>query len=159
MHDIIIYSDGSAKGNPGKGGYGTVLISGKFRKELSCGYRLTTNNRMELMGVIAGLEALKHENCKVTIYTDSKYVSEAVEKGWLNTWVKNGFKKKKNQDLWLRYLKIAAKHHVKFIWVKGHANNIENNNCDRLAVEASNNNQLLVDEWYEQNGKEDSDLF
>lgn len=156
MHNIIIYSDGSAKGNPGKGGFGTVLISGKYRKELSCGYRLTTNNRMELLGVITGLEALKFEQCNVTVYTDSKYVSEAVEKGWLQTWYKNGFKKKKNQDLWLRYLKIAAKHNVKFIWVKGHANNIENNNCDRLAVEASSNSNLLVDEWYEKNSKEEA---
>ena len=156
--DITIYSDGSAKGNPGKGGFATILISGRHRKEISCGYRLTTNNRMELLGVITGLEALKVPQCRVTVYTDSKYVSDAVEKGWLRNWVKIGFKNKKNKDLWLRYLDIAKNHMVHFIWVKGHANNAENNICDRLAVAASERPNLLIDEWYE-NNKEKEELF
>jgi ribonuclease HI len=157
-HNIILYADGSAKGNPGRGGFGAVLISGKLRKEMSCGYRLTTNNRMELLGVITGLEALKVSSCNVTVYTDSKYVADAIEKGWLQNWVKTGFKKKKNKDLWIRYLSIAKNHSVRFIWVKGHANNPENNLCDRLAVAASEYPNLLIDEWYE-NNKEKEELF
>eukprot|EP00825_Cyclidium_porcatum_P033980 TRINITY_DN35873_c0_g1_i1.p1 TRINITY_DN35873_c0_g1~~TRINITY_DN35873_c0_g1_i1.p1 ORF type:complete len:127 (+),score=4.51 TRINITY_DN35873_c0_g1_i1:309-689(+) len=119
--NITIYTDGAARGNPGPGGYGTVLLSGQFRKELSDGFELTTNNRMELMAVIVGLEALKVENSTVTIYSDSKYVVDAVEKGWIWNWVKTRFKGKKNEDLWLRFLKVYPKHQVKFIWVKGHA--------------------------------------
>lgn len=148
-HTITIYSDGSSRGNPGPGGYGTVLISGKHRKELSQGYRLTTNNRMELLGVIAGLEALKNKNSIVTIYSDSKYVVEAVEKGWLSDWVWKNFKKKKNQDLWMRFLKVYDQHDVNFIWVKGHANNAENNRCDQLAVEAALQSGLPPDQGYE----------
>ncbi len=155
---ITIYTDGSARGNPGPGGYGVVLISGKRRKELSQGYRLTTNNRMELLSVIVALEALKAECCDVTVYSDSKYVVEAVEKGWLQEWVRKDFKKKKNVDLWLRFLEIYKKHRVRFVWVKGHANNAENNVCDKLAVEASAMPDLLVDQKYEE-AKEDSDLF
>jgi ribonuclease HI len=157
-HPITIYTDGSSLGNPGPGGYGVVLISGRHRKELSQGFRLTTNNRMELMSVIAGLEALKHINCKVTVFSDSKYVVEAVEKGWLNEWVKKNFKKKKNPDLWLRFLDIYKRHHVNFVWVKGHANNIENNRCDALAVEAASSPVLLIDKGYEEM-KEEEKLF
>ena len=146
---ITIYTDGSARGNPGPGGYGAVLISGKHRKEISQGYRLTTNNRMELLSVIVALEALKLRGSEVTIYSDSKYVVEAVEKGWLKEWVKKDFKKKKNRDLWLRFLEVYKKHKVRFVWVKGHANNVENNVCDQLAVEASSLPNLLIDEVYE----------
>ena len=147
-HRITIYTDGAASGNPGQGGYGVVLISGKHRKELSAGYKYTTNNRMELLAVIMGLEALKSDNCEVNIYTDSKYVADAIEKGWLRDWVKKGFKKKKNVDLWKRYLRAAEKHSVKFHWVKGHAGNPENERCDKLAVTASQGSNLLVDEGY-----------
>ena len=135
-----------------------MLISGNHRKELSQGYRLTTNNRMELLSVIVSLETLKNEGSDVTIYSDSKYVVEAVEKGWLQEWVRKNFKKKKNVDLWLRFLKVYGKHNVNFVWVKGHAENIENEVCDKLAVEASNLPYLLVDEGYE-NIKEEEDLF
>lgn len=147
-HKITIYTDGSARGNPGPGGYGTVLLSGEYRKEMSEGFELTTNNRMELLAVIVGLEALKFENSEVTVYTDSKYVSDAIEKGWLFAWEKVRFKKKKNSDLWKRFLKIYRKHDVKFIWVKGHANNEENEFCDKLAVAASFGPKLKKDEGY-----------
>ena len=146
--NIIIYTDGAAKGNPGPGGYGTVLLSEEFRRELSDGFELTTNNRMELLAVIVGLEALKIENSQVTIYSDSKYVVDAVEKGWIWNWVKIRFKGKKNQDLWLRFLKIYPKHQVKFVWVKGHANIPENERCDQLAVAASMMPKLKKDSGY-----------
>jgi ribonuclease HI len=145
---IIIYTDGSSRGNPGPGGYGIVLISGPYRKELSQGYRLTTNNRMELLGVIVALETLKNENSIVTIYTDSKYVVDSIEKGWVFGWQKKNFTGKKNPDLWIRFLKIYPKHRVKLIWVKGHAENKENNLCDKLAVEAALKNNLPTDEGY-----------
>jgi ribonuclease HI len=145
---ITIYTDGAASGNPGRGGYGVILISGSHRLEKSEGYRLTTNNRMELMAVIAGLEALKIPGSNVVVYTDSKYVADAVEKGWLFQWESKSFKKKKNQDLWIRFLKVYRKHSVKFRWVKGHNNNEENENCDRLAVEAYGKPGLLEDEGY-----------
>ena len=148
MTKITIYTDGAARGNPGPGGYGVVLMSGKHRKELSQGYALTTNNRMELLAVIVGLEALKKENSDVTVYSDSKYVVDAVEKNWVFDWEKKSFKKKKNPDLWRRFLKIYRKHKVNFVWVKGHANIKENERCDRLAVEASQKNNLLQDEGY-----------
>ncbi|HOO85931.1 MAG TPA: ribonuclease HI [Prolixibacteraceae bacterium] len=148
-HKITIYTDGSSRGNPGPGGYGVVLISGQHRKELSEGYRLTTNNRMELLAVIVGLEALKAENCAVTVYTDSKYVADAVSKGWVFDWVKKRFKGKKNSDLWMRFLNIYKKHQVNFVWVKGHANISENERCDKLAVEASFKSNLQVDDIYE----------
>ena len=128
---ITIYTDGAARGNPGPGGYGIVLMSGQHRKELSQGYKLTTNNRMELLAVIVALEALKVPDSEVTIYTDSKYVADAVEKGWVFDWEKKQFKKKKNPDLWIRFLKAYRKHQVKFHWVKGHANIPEN---ERLLV-------------------------
>lgn len=146
--EITIYTDGAARGNPGPGGYGIILISGKYRKELSKGYRLTTNNRMELLAVIIALEALKKENSKVTIYTDSKYVADAVEKRWVYEWVKKRFKGKKNPDLWMRFLEVFKKHDVKFIWVKGHANNPLNERCDQLAVEASMQPLLEEDSGY-----------
>lgn len=146
--DIIIYTDGAASGNPGPGGYGVVLISGKHRKELSEGFILTTNNRMELLAVIKGLEALKFLGSKVTIYTDSKYVVDAVEKGWLFQWEKTGFKKKKNPDLWIRFLKTYREHNVAFKWIKGHANIPGNERCDQLAVEAYKSGNLKEDTGY-----------
>ncbi len=146
---ITIYTDGAARGNPGPGGYGVVLIAGERRKELSAGYRLTTNNRMELLAVIVALEALKIPGSQATVYTDSKYVADAVEKGWVFDWERKQFKKKKNPDLWLRFLKIYRKHKVNFVWVKGHANIPENERCDELAVEASMRNNLPADEFYE----------
>ncbi len=149
MADIIMYTDGAARGNPGPGGYGVVLLAGKLRKELAEGFRLTTNNRMELLAVIKGLEALKKEGSNVTVYTDSKYVCDAVEKGWLFQWERIRFKKKKNPDLWKRFLSIYRKHHVKFQWVKGHANIPENERCDKLAVDASFGADLPADEVYE----------
>lgn len=155
--EITIYTDGAAKGNPGPGGYGTILMSGAHVKELSEGFELTTNNRMELLAVIIGLEALKVEPCNVTIYSDSKYVVDSVQKGWLNSWVKTDFKNKKNKDLWLRYIKTAAKHNVKFVWVKGHNGNVYNERCDRLAVKASEAGNLKTDTWYiENSSKEDN---
>lgn len=146
--NITIYTDGAARGNPGPGGYGVVLMSGQLRKELSDGFELTTNNRMELLAVIVALEALKIENSQVTIYTDSKYVVDAVEKGWIWNWVKTRFKGKKNEDLWMRFLKIYQKHQVKFVWVKGHANIPENERCDQLAVAASMMPHLKKDTGY-----------
>jgi ribonuclease HI len=146
--EITIYTDGASSGNPGPGGYGVVLFSGKHRLEKSAGFRLTTNNRMELMAVIAGLEALKIPGSKVVIYTDSKYVSEAVEKGWVFQWESKSFKKKKNPDLWIRFLKLYRKHNVRFVWIKGHANNTENDKCDRLAVDAYSRGELLEDTGY-----------
>ncbi|MDP4210588.1 MAG: ribonuclease HI [Bacteroidota bacterium] len=146
---IIIYTDGSSRGNPGPGGYGAVLIAGPHRKELSQGYKLTTNNRMELLAVIVSLELLKNENSQVTVYTDSKYVVDAVEKKWVFGWEKKGFAGKKNPDLWMRFLKIYRKHQVNFVWVKGHSTNKENNLCDKLAVEASSKGNLLDDFGYQ----------
>lgn len=149
-----MYTDGAAKGNPGNGGYGVVMKFKDLRKEFSEGFRMTTNNRMELLAVIVGLEALRKEGSEVLIYSDSKYVVDSVEKGWLFGWVKKGFKDKKNVDLWKRFLTVYKKHHVKFKWVKGHAGNIENERCDVLAVAAAEGDKLLIDEGYErENGK------
>lgn len=148
-NQIIIYTDGAASGNPGPGGYGTVLLSGQYRKELSGGFRRTTNNRMELLAVIIGLEALKYDGEEVVVYSDSKYVVDAIEKNWLFGWEKIGFKKKKNPDLWRRFLVVYRKHRVRFIWVKGHANVPENERCDQLAVAAYKSGALAVDEFYE----------
>ena len=145
-----MYTDGAASGNPGPGGYGVLLQYGKHVKELSEGYRLTTNNRMELLAVIVGLEQLKTPGSEITIYTDSKYVCDSVDKGWVFGWEKVRFKKKKNPDLWIRFLKIYRQHKVRFQWVKGHANIPGNERCDRLAVEASQKSTLLIDEGYEQ---------
>jgi len=148
---LIIYTDGAARGNPGPGGYGAILMWGDVRKELAAGYRLTTNNRMELMAVIAALKAIKKSNQYVTIYTDSQYVLNSVEKKWLDGWIKTDFKGgKKNKDLWMEYYHLAKNHTVKFVWVKGHAENIYNNRCDELATTAADGDQLLVDEGYEQ---------
>ena len=151
-HDIIVYTDGASRGNPGPGGYGVVLMSGKHRKELSEGFRKTTNNRMELLAVIKALEALKIEGSKVTVYTDSKYVADAIEKGWVFNWEKKDYKKKKNPDLWKRLLKLYRKHRVKFYWVQGHADIRENERCDHLAVEASKKDNLSIDKEYEASG-------
>ena len=149
MPDITIYTDGSALGNPGKGGYGAVLISGPYRREVSQGYRMTTNNRMELLAVIVALEMLKFEGSNVTLYSDSQYVVNAVEKGWLLGWERKGFAGRKNADLWQRFLRIYRKHKVRFVWVKGHADTVENNRCDQLAVAAANSPNLLEDTGYD----------
>ena len=146
---IKIFTDGAAQGNPGRGGYGTIMRYGNYEKELSQGFRLTTNNRMELLAVICGLEAIKKDGIPVTIYSDSEYVVNAVEKGWLWNWEKKNFKDKKNVDLWKRYIPLHRKFKPKFIWVKGHAGHAENERCDQLAVQAANSGNLLVDEEYE----------
>ena len=156
---ITVYTDGTAKGNPGRGGYGVVMISGKHRKEISRGFSLTTNNRMELLAVIVALESVKTEGAKITVYSDSKYVVNAIEKGWLFSWEKISFKKKKNPDLWMRFLKIYRKHSVSFVWVKGHSDNKENNRCDSLAVTAAESKNLDVDVWYEKNVDGSSSLL
>jgi ribonuclease HI len=151
---LIIYTDGSSRGNPGPGGYGTILIWGTVRKELSGGYRFTTNNRMELMAVIAGLEALKKDSLKITVYSDSQYIVRAVKEGWLKNWIATNFKGgKKNKDLWLHYHDLAQKHQVNFVWVKGHADNPNNNRCDELATAAADGGNLLIDEEYEKEVK------
>ena len=144
-----IHTDGAASGNPGPGGYGAVLQSGKHRKELWGGYRLTTNNRMELMAVIAALEALKAPGMDVTVVSDSKYVIDPVQQGWLFGWEKKGFSKKKNPDLWKRFLAVFRQHTVSFQWIKGHSGHPMNELCDQLAVAARNQSQLAVDEGYE----------
>ena len=146
---IEIFTDGAARGNPGPGGFGVILRSGKHYKEISEGYRLTTNNRMELLSVITALEALKNSNEEVIVYSDSKYVVDAVEKGWIFDWERKNFKGKKNPDLWQRFLKAYRKHRVKFVWVKGHNEHPENERCDELAVQASFKKDLKVDEVYE----------
>ena len=157
---ITVYTDGSAKGNPGNGGYGIVLLSGQYRKELKQGFRLTTNNRMELLAVIVALENIKTNESAITIYSDSKYVVDAVEKKWVFGWEKKNFNKKKNPDLWIRFLKIYRKQKVSFIWVKGHADNKENEKCDALAVQAADGKNLQPDQWYEDNIKNsDNPLF
>ncbi|MDR3093060.1 MAG: ribonuclease HI [Bacteroidales bacterium] len=142
---ITIYTDGSALGNPGPGGYGAILIAGSYRKEISQGFQRTTNNRMELLAVIIALETLKIPKSQVLIYTDSQYVVNAVEKKWVLAWEQKRFAGKKNADLWIRFLKIYRCHDVRFVWVKGHAGNPENERCDRLAVAAAQSADLLVD--------------
>ena len=146
---IEIYTDGSSRGNPGPGGYGSVLSYNGNEKEISEGFRKTTNNRMELLAVIVALESLKTTKIPVKIYSDSKYVIDAITKGWLKTWIQKNFKGKKNKDLWLRYDKISMKFQITFEWVKGHAGNIKNERCDVLAVEASKNSNLSIDQNYE----------
>lgn len=153
MSQLIIYTDGAASGNPGPGGYGAVLMWGSTRKELSGGYRLTTNNRMELMAVIKALEALTREGLSIVIYTDSKYVMDAVEKKWVWNWIKTGFKGKKNADLWTEFVKLYRKHHITFKWVKGHAGNPLNERCDVLATTAYKNPDLEIDHTYESENK------
>jgi ribonuclease HI len=147
---ITIYTDGASRGNPGPGGYGAILLWKGHRRELAAGYRLTTNNRMELMGIIAALEALKKEGQEILIYSDSKYIVDSVEKRWLFGWIKTGFKNKKNKDLWLRFLEQYNKHRIRFIWVKGHASNPLNNRCDELATAAADGGGLLTDAVFEQ---------
>jgi ribonuclease HI len=148
---LIVYTDGASRGNPGPGGYGAILKWGETEKELSKGYRKTTNNRMELMAVIAALDGLKKEGLHITIYSDSQYVVKAVQEGWLKNWIANNFKGgKKNKDLWTRFFELSKKHHIKFIWVKGHSSNAYNNRCDELATAAADGTHLLVDEYYEQ---------
>jgi ribonuclease HI len=145
---IKIYTDGAASGNPGPGGLGVVMLYGNLRKEISEGFKLTTNNRMELLAVIRGLEAIKWEDADIVVYTDSKYVSEAINQGWLFGWEKKDFKNKKNPDLWRMFLPLYRKHRVKFQWIKGHAGNIENTRCDELAVAASLVRNLQEDKGY-----------
>lgn len=147
---IRIYTDGAAQGNPGPGGYAAIMKYGSHEKELSQGFRLTTNNRMELMAVIAGLEAIRKPGIPVTIYSDSKYVVEAVEQGWIWGWEKKDFAKKANPDLWKRYIVLHHKYKPKFVWVRGHAGHPENERCDVLAVEAASGYGLPADEGYEQ---------
>lgn len=147
---LVIYTDGASRGNPGPGGYGVILQWGKHGKELSAGYRRTTNNRMELMAVIAALEALNREGLDITVYSDSQYVVKAVEEGWLKNWMATDFKGgKKNKDLWTRFYHLAKKHNVRFQWVRGHADNPMNNRCDELATAAADGHNLLEDEGFE----------
>jgi ribonuclease HI len=147
---VNIFTDGAARGNPGPGGYGVVLIAGKHYKELSAGYRKTTNNRMELLAVIRALEAMKVEGIHITIYTDSKYVCDAVTKGWVFNWQRTNFKDKKNADLWTQFLRLYPKNKITFKWVKGHAGHKENERCDVLATTAADDKtNLLVDEGFE----------
>lgn len=149
MAQLVIYTDGAARGNPGPGGYGAILQWGTTTKEISQGYRLTTNNRMELMAVVAALKQLTREGLNITIYSDSSYVVNAVEKKWVFDWVKKGFAGKKNADLWMQFLKENKKHHIRFVWVKGHADNPHNNRCDVLATQAADSRNWLQDEGYE----------
>ena len=151
---VEIYTDGSARSNPGRGGYGVILKYGTKEKELSQGFRLTTNNRMELMAVIVGLETLNRNDLEVVVYSDSKYVVESIEKKWVFGWQKKGFKDKKNPDLWRRFLEIYPKHKVKMKWIKGHNDHPYNERCDVLATEAADGKHLLIDKGYE-DSKED----
>lgn len=157
-HQVHIYTDGAAKGNPGNGGYGVVmeLVGTTYKKEFYEGFRYTTNNRMELLAVIVGLEKISKPNMKVLVISDSKYVVDAVEKKWVFGWEKIGFKNKKNPDLWMRFLKIYRQHQVDFKWIKGHNNHPQNERCDELAVMASGLPNLSVDAFYE---KEDAKLL
>lgn len=145
---IELYTDGASRGNPGPGGYGVLLRSGRYIKELSEGFLQTTNNRMELLAVIVGLEALKKSGSNVTVYSDSSYVCDAVNKGWLLKWEMKNFSGKKNRDLWIRFLSIYRQHNVKLVWIKGHSGHTENERCDTLAVEASKKESLMKDEGY-----------
>ena len=149
MSQLIIYTDGAARGNPGPGGYGAVLHWGSIVKEISQGYKHTTNNRMELMGVIAALQMLTRDGLDITVYTDSAYIVNSVEKGWVFGWVKKNFQGKKNADLWKEFLKHYKKQKIKFVWVKGHADNKWNNRCDILATTAADSGNLLEDTGYE----------
>ncbi len=150
-HDVHIYTDGAAKGNPGPGGYGVVMewVGKPYKKEFYEGFRHTTNNRMELLAVIVGLEKLKNPKSKVLVVSDSKYVVDSVLKGWVFGWEKKGFTGKKNPDLWIRFLKIYRQHHVDFKWIKGHNNHLQNERCDELAVMGSQGSSLSIDAFYE----------
>ena len=149
MAKVTMYTDGGSSGNPGPGGYGTLLMYGEHVKEMSEGFRLTTNNRMELLAVIVGLEALTRDGIEVDVYSDSKYVVDAVEKRWVFGWEKKGYKDKKNPDLWQRFLRVYRRHQVRFHWVKGHAGNPLNERVDAMAVAAYQTGDLLTDAWYE----------
>ena len=149
MSEIILYTDGAARGNPGPGGYGALLIYGNHQKKISQGFAHTTNNRMELWAVIAGLEAITKKEIPITIYSDSKYVVDSISKGWVNTWIKTNFKGgKKNPDLWKKYFALAQHFTINIVWVKGHADNPYNNKCDELATKAADGKNLIVDEGY-----------
>jgi len=151
---VHVYTDGAARGNPGPGGYGIVMewVGKPYRKEFSQGFKHTTNNRMELLAVIEALRKLKNPNTRVLVFTDSKYVVDSVQKGWVFNWEKKGFKEKKNPDLWMQFLKEYRKHQVQFKWIKGHNNHVQNERCDVLAVEASKASRLLIDEGFVGNG-------
>lgn len=154
IKQVTVYTDGACIGNPGPGGYGVVLLYGKYRRELSCGYRKTTNNRMEILAALAGLEALK-ERCRVILYSDSEYLVKAVAQGWARKWQANGWRRNKkekalNTDLWERLLPLCEFHQVEFKWVRGHAGDQENERCDKLAISAAQQPDLLVDETYEE---------
>ncbi|KIX21170.1 ribonuclease HI [Flavobacterium sp. 316] len=155
MYEVHIYTDGAAKGNPGPAGYGVVMemVGTPYKKEFYEGFRLSTNNRMELLAVIVGLEKLKKSKTKVLVVSDSKYVVDAVEKRWVFQWEKISFKDKKNPDLWIRFLKSYRKHQVDFKWVKGHNNHPQNERCDELAVMASQQEKLSIDAFYEKEEK------
>jgi len=142
---LVIYTDGSSRGNPGRGGYGAVLHWGNTTKEISQGYRHTTNNRMELMAVLASLQLLKRDGLNITIYTDSAYIVNSVEKKWVFCWAKKNFAGKKNPDLWRKFLEYNRRNNIKFVWVKGHADNVWNNRCDILATQAADGNNLIED--------------
>ena len=153
MKKVTIYTDGACKNNPGPGGYGVVLQYGEHRRELSAGYRLTTNNRMEILAAIAGLEVLK-EPCEVRLISDSQYLVNAIEKGWARRWQASGWMRNKmekavNPDLWERLLSLCEKHNVRFEWVRGHAGHPENERCDKLATSAAVSSNLAADEVYE----------
>ena len=151
--DVVIYTDGSSRGNPGPGGYGIILedCNSGFIKEYAKGFKLTTNNRMELLAVIDALKKLKKEPLKIIIYTDSKYVINPIEKKWLDNWKKTGFKNKKNVDLWLEFLPLQEKHNIQFKWIKGHSDHPQNERCDNLAVGASKKDNLFDDIGYNKN--------
>ena len=148
---VNVYTDGACSGNPGKGGYGIIMewVGKPYKKEFSEGFRLTTNNRMELLAVIVALEQLKKDGISVVVFSDSKYVVDSVEKKWVFNWVRKGFKDKKNPDLWRRFLKVYKKHDVKFQWIKGHNEHPQNERCDQLAVKAAHQKSLQVDEGFE----------
>ena len=146
---IYLFTDGAASGNPGPGGYGVVMRCGSYEKEFSGGFSLTTNNRMELLAVITGLEAIKWDSAEVEVYSDSSYVVKTLTEGWLDKWIRTGFAKKKNADLWLRFNNVYRRHHVRFHWIKGHAGHPENERCDALAVAASHAPDLSADPGYQ----------
>ena len=159
MEPINLYTDGASRGNPGPGGYGVVLTCGPHRKELSGGFACTTNNRMELLAVIVGLEAIKRPNAQVNIYSDSSYVVKAINEGWLQKKKKKGLHKQKNADLWERFLKISSKHQLRFFWIKGHAGHPENERCDKLAVDAATGGNLAEDTGYMLQEQGNGELF
>ncbi len=151
---VFLFADGAASGNPGPGGFGTLLRSGRHEKEMSGGFRRTTNNRMELLAVITGLEALTTKPCHVTVVSDSRYVVDAFEKNWIAGWQKRQWKNVKNPDLWKRLIAVVAQHKVSWKWIKGHAGHAENERCDQLAVQARLKGALPPDTFFETQEKE-----